>query len=182
MSTRWEDRAACRGTVTSGVITSPETDIFYPGNNPALTIQGLAYCAVCPTTRECHDLLQIVPKKEGIWGGKLRNETADRTSTNPADINARRRQLYDYGMSDSAIGKAEGVTKSAIRYWRQQHGLELVTPEYRPTSRALLQRREMYDQGQSDNQIAHFEGVGRDVIRSWRRRNKLHANKVGVTR
>jgi len=81
-----------------------------------------------------------------------------------------RKQLYEQGLSDSAIARAEGVFPSNIREWRMRRNLPPNLP------RSFLQRQELYDQGLTDRKIAEKLGLCRDAIWRWRTRNKLPSN------
>lgn len=92
-----------------------------------------------------------------------------------------RRELYDQGLGDGAIGKALGIDKSSIRRWRTQSGLP---SNYPATGRSSLrlsasndrERRQLYQQGLNDRQMAARLDVSRHSIFDWRKTRHLRAN------
>lgn len=86
-----------------------------------------------------------------------------------------RLEMYQAGMSDDEIAKAECVQRNTIAFWRFKNGKLPVNKKLSPV---MAKRFEMYQAGMSDREIAEAEGVGRRVIASWRRNSgKLPANR-----
>ncbi len=79
---------------------------------------------------------------------------------------ARRQELYEQGLSDSAIAREEGVSRSAMRrnLPRNSH------------LKSFPRRQELYEQGLSDYAIAQAESVANHVIWMWRKRRNLPPN------
>lgn len=59
----WRMSAACRGV---------NSDVFFTTRgDPARVDEALAYCAICPVTRECLDYAMSMPtgfRELGVWG------------------------------------------------------------------------------------------------------------------
>lgn len=63
---------------------------------------------------------------------------------------AERRTLYSQGLNDSEIARRQGVTLSAVLYWRRRHGLPRV-PDANGTPGPM--RRLLYNMGWWDRAI-----------------------------
>lgn len=81
-----------------------------------------------------------------------------------------RRELYDQGLTDKAVGEALGFHPSTIYCWRRKNGLpangvtyhKLLSPE------DDVERRRLYDEGLSDVEIARRVNRRPGAIRAWR--------------
>jgi hypothetical protein len=166
----WQELAACRNAVAEGLITDPEKDPFFPKRGDDTTaLIGMAYCAECPVRRQCAQLLTTVPKRLGVWGGKLHDTAAAET----------RLAMYQRGMNDKKIAEATSVTRSAVRWWRLQHKLPPVPRSAREAHVIIGERRrERYDWGWTDQQLADSDTVTLSAIKQWRYRHSLEANTL----
>jgi len=101
--------------------------------------------------------------------------------------NEARRALYDRGLNDHEIARAEGIHRVSIREWRVRNGLppkrgnrgNCHTPvcNTKPPDRSDKSKRmQAYRSGLSDIQIARAEGVDRSAIRGWRETRGLASN------
>lgn len=103
--------------------------------------------------------------------GLVRNKTA--ADTELVKRNARRRELYEQGLSDMEIAEREGVCCQVISSWRKRNHLS-VHPAVRERSWAL--RARLYDSGATDEEIARTMGCSALSVKRWRQRNGLRSN------
>lgn len=85
--------------------------------------------------------------------------------------------LYKRGLSDYAIGKILGRSRTCIRAWRLKKGLPPNRRPSRLTPEEEARRRELYEFGYTDSEIAKELGTTVGAIAQWRRRRGLPPNK-----
>lgn len=90
---------------------------------------------------------------------------------------ALRKSLYNQGLSDGAIARELGTTKSGVSAWRRRNDLpancsSIVSPEEDQKRRVLLQR------GLTDAEVANQCGVTPAAINLWRQRHGIRTNGV----
>ena len=82
------------------------------------------------------------------------------------------RRLYDQGKTDTEIGQALGVSRFAIKRWRQKEGLSAhIDP--RQLSFDERQALTLYEQGATDGEIGKAVGATANTIYAWRDRRGL---------
>lgn len=92
---------------------------------------------------------------------------------------ARRRELYDQGLNDAAIGRALGCDRTSVRAWRISRSLPAQDATVRPgelTAEQSANRLALYQNGLNDHEIAAEQGVDSTAICGWRKRRGLPAN------
>jgi len=80
---------------------------------------------------------------------------------------AERRALYAQGLNDTEIAKRQGVTPSAILYWRRRQGLPRVADGYGTPG---PMRRLLYNMGWWDSAVARLQGSSIKTAKDWRKR------------
>lgn len=98
----------------------------------------------------------------------------------------RRRNLYEKGLSDTAIGRELGIDRSCITKWRLSVGLpsryatkiprEALSKRTDQNGQELRMR--LYADGLSDKDIGERLGVSPSTISSWRQRHKLSGSVI----
>ncbi len=94
----------------------------------------------------------------------------------PDAENAKRLELYKFGMSDRDIAERVGSTRVAIFVWRRRRGLPAHKNRSRISRREQAERMSLYKMGWSDHRIARARGTKKNAIFCWRRRNGLTAH------
>ncbi|MEH3122014.1 MAG: hypothetical protein PGN16_08550 [Sphingomonas phyllosphaerae] len=95
----------------------------------------------------------------------------------PAEA-AKRRELYDRGLSDAVIGEAQGVSANAVRRWRIRNNLpsNCNRPVRRSGNLSTAEnaaRMLLYQMRYSDRRIAREQKVVWTSIQKWRNRRGL---------
>jgi len=87
-----------------------------------------------------------------------------------------RRALYDQGMNDAEISRQQGVSPSAIYFWRKRQGLAPNARTRAAHDSVTPMRKLLHELGWNAKRIAEFQGVSRDAVHDWLTRRGLHAN------
>lgn len=91
---------------------------------------------------------------------------------------AERRALYAQGLNDTEIALRQGVTPSAVLYWRRRHGLPR-SPDAHGKPRPM--RRLLYNMGWWDSAVARFQGTNVQTAKGWRKRHAPNLRPSGRT-
>jgi len=90
-----------------------------------------------------------------------RREVAERGYRLSSLAESQRMDLYNQGLTDTAIARELGMPSNTITVWRRKKGL--------PPNRLVRPYQRYYDLGYSDKQIADAVGVSRKSVLQWRR-------------
>lgn len=89
-------------------------------------------------------------------------------------------ELYQKGMSDVAIGKEIGRSKSCVRHWRISLNLPAYPSGEPRKARGVMNEdalRVLYAEGKTDEEMALALNLAEDTVMRWRCREKLKKNK-----
>lgn len=104
MTTRWQQRAACRGM---------DPELFFPGRGES-TREAKAACAQCPVRDECLSAAYGGSERFGIWGGLSERER--RVERRGLDLPIRRQSSASYFLREySLTPHAERQRKARAR-------------------------------------------------------------------
>ena len=95
-------------------------------------------------------------------------------SERPKLNEAKALKMYNEGLSDPEIARAQGVSANAVALWRRRNGLISLYHAKMPN---LDDRMRMYRQGMTDKEIAEAQGVAYKRVAEWRRNRGLPPNK-----
>lgn len=108
-----------------------DPDLFQEANlQDSMTARKV--CAICPAKEDCLQYAIDIHPISGIWGGtSLRDrnvilghaQPAGRPLTLKAEYLDKIKFLVKIGMTDAAIGRRFGVTRTAIGHFRRRHGI-----------------------------------------------------------
>ena len=89
-----------------------------------------------------------------------------------------RMALYEQGLDDARIGEIQGVTRGAVRRWRECRGLKSNSENSTDARETMSRvRRFLYDLNWGDDSIAWQQGVETESVRKWRGCRNLPANR-----
>ena len=89
-------------------------------------------------------------------------------------VSEQRWKLYRQGLNDTQIAEIQGVTTSAVLYWRKRRGLPCHNPNLQAGPRPVAQcRKFLHGLGWRDTSIAVEQGVTRESVRIWRKAQNL---------
>ena len=83
----------------------------------------------------------------------------------------KRLRLYEQGLKDKDIAKAEGVTASAITHWRRNNNLK------QNYHKKYYKLDELHSKGMTDLEISRKLDVSRKTVKAWRIQKGLKVNK-----
>ena len=82
--------------------------------------------------------------------------------------------LYNQGMNDTQIAEIQGVSASAVLYWRKRRCLPCNNSRLQAGSRPVAQcRKFLHSLDWRDTSIAVEQGVTRESVRAWRKSQNL---------
>ena len=87
-------------------------------------------------------------------------------------VSEQRWKLYKQGLNDTQIAEIQGVSASAVLYWRKRRGLPCNNSGLQAGSRPVAKcRKFLHSLGWRDTSIAVEQGVTRESVRTWRKAN-----------